>query len=217
MIFLVEPFGPRTMNPSISTLSPVPTGRRVATLPTRPGVGEGVGVWVGVEVGVGVGVGVGVALDVGVGVGVGVGRGGRSRRWRGRGARSGRRSRRRGRGCPQHSGITVVICESCGARRDRIIRRVIGAKSGTIPVEEQRRHRARGQRAAKWRSKVAVCIIIGRAGVGTRISCATPAHGPIDRRAHLIRQSSGGQIACRYRTSHDEVGADRRFLVVRKI
>ena len=75
MIFLVEPFGPRTMNPSISTLSPVPTGRRVATLPTKPGVGEGVGVWVGVGtgLGVGVGVGVGVTLDAGVGVGLGVG------------------------------------------------------------------------------------------------------------------------------------------------
>jgi hypothetical protein len=44
MIFLVEPFGPSTMNPSISTLSSVPTGSRVATLPTKPGDGDGDGV-----------------------------------------------------------------------------------------------------------------------------------------------------------------------------
>src|SRR5687768_13576805 len=48
MIFLVEPFGPRTMNPSMSTLSSVPTGRRVATLATKPDAGVGVGVGVGV-------------------------------------------------------------------------------------------------------------------------------------------------------------------------
>src|SRR6476469_4057700 len=42
MIFLVEPFGPWTMNPSIRTLSPVPTERRVEMLPTRPLVGVAV-------------------------------------------------------------------------------------------------------------------------------------------------------------------------------
>src|SRR5687768_14276655 len=59
MIFLVEPFGPRTMKPSMSTLSPVPTGRRVATFATKPGVAPGVGEGPGVGVGVGLGVGVG--------------------------------------------------------------------------------------------------------------------------------------------------------------
>src|SRR6478735_4113699 len=57
MIFFVEPLGPWTMKPSIRTLLPVPTGRRVETLPTRPG-GVAPGVAVGVAVGVGVGVGV---------------------------------------------------------------------------------------------------------------------------------------------------------------
>src|ERR1700716_2126681 len=46
-IFLVEPAGPCTMKPSINALSPVPTGRRVETLPTKPGVPAGVGVGVG--------------------------------------------------------------------------------------------------------------------------------------------------------------------------
>src|SRR3954470_6663130 len=54
MIFLVEPLGPWTIKPSIRTLLPVPTGRRVETLPTRPVAG--VAVAVGVAVGVGVGV-----------------------------------------------------------------------------------------------------------------------------------------------------------------
>src|SRR3954470_24202505 len=69
MIFLAEPAGPCTINPSISTLSSVPTGRRVETLATNPGAA--VGVTVGVAVAVGVGVGVGVAVGVGVGVGMG--------------------------------------------------------------------------------------------------------------------------------------------------
>src|SRR6476619_1004808 len=63
MIFFVEPFGPWTMNPSIRTLFPVPTGRRVETLPTRPTAG----------VAVAVAVGLGVAVAVGVGVGDGIG------------------------------------------------------------------------------------------------------------------------------------------------
>src|SRR6476646_6803636 len=54
------------MNPSISTFSPVPTGRRVETLATRPTAG------VAVAVGVAVGGG-GVAVAVGVGVGDGIG------------------------------------------------------------------------------------------------------------------------------------------------
>jgi hypothetical protein len=53
MIFFAEPCGPCTMNPSIRTLSSVPTGSRVETLATKPGVAVGIGV--GVEVGVGVG------------------------------------------------------------------------------------------------------------------------------------------------------------------
>src|SRR3954451_5234982 len=66
MIFLVEPSGPWTMNPSINTFSSRPTGRRVETLPTSPGV----------AVGVAAGVAVAVGLAVGVGDGVGVGTGG---------------------------------------------------------------------------------------------------------------------------------------------
>jgi hypothetical protein len=42
MIFLIDPAGPWTMSPSMSTSSPVPTGRRVETLPTNPGVAVGV-------------------------------------------------------------------------------------------------------------------------------------------------------------------------------
>src|SRR6476646_6586516 len=55
------------MKPSIRTLSSVPTGRRVETFATRPGVGVGLGVPVGVGLGVSVGVGVGVPVGVGVG------------------------------------------------------------------------------------------------------------------------------------------------------
>src|SRR5215212_5289399 len=75
-IFLVEPAGPWTMNPSIKALSPVPTGSRVETLPTRPGMA--VGVTAGVTATVAAGVAVGVAVAVGViatvalGVAVGV-------------------------------------------------------------------------------------------------------------------------------------------------
>src|SRR5690349_7413033 len=60
MIFLIEPAGPWTMKPSIKALSSLPTGRRVETLPTRPGV----------ELAVAVGVALGVAVAVAVGVGV---------------------------------------------------------------------------------------------------------------------------------------------------
>src|SRR4051812_38676772 len=71
MIFLVEPSGPWTMNPSINTFSSRPTGRRVETLPTSPGVAVGVGPGVAVAVGLAVA----VAVAVGVADGVGVGRG----------------------------------------------------------------------------------------------------------------------------------------------
>src|SRR3954463_1679795 len=69
-IFLIEPPAPWTMNPSISALSPVPTGRRVEMLATKPGVG------VAVPTGVAVAVGATVAVGVAVGAGVGVGDGG---------------------------------------------------------------------------------------------------------------------------------------------
>src|SRR5437660_409733 len=78
MIFLVEPAGPWTMKPSIKTLSSVPTGSRVETLATKPGVAVGVGVAAGVAVGVGEAVGAGLAVGVAVGVGVGVGSAGRN-------------------------------------------------------------------------------------------------------------------------------------------
>src|SRR5436190_13715691 len=68
MIFLVEPFGPWTMNPSIRTLSPVPTERRVEMLPTRPLVGVAVAVAVGVAAGLAVAVAVAVAVAFGVAV-----------------------------------------------------------------------------------------------------------------------------------------------------
>src|SRR4051794_26771159 len=54
-IFLVEPAGPWTIKPSIKTSSSVPTGRRVETLATNPGVAVAVGVAVGVAEAVGVG------------------------------------------------------------------------------------------------------------------------------------------------------------------
>src|SRR6478736_3394402 len=81
MIFFFEPLGPWTMNPSIRTLLPVPTGSRVETLLTRPTVGVavavavavGLGVDVAVAVALGVAVAVAVAVAVGVGDGVGVG------------------------------------------------------------------------------------------------------------------------------------------------
>src|SRR6478609_7361394 len=79
IIFLFEPLGPCTMNPSIRALSPVPTGRRVETLPTSPVPGVAVAVAVGVAAGVDVavavalGVAVAVALGVAVAVAVGVG------------------------------------------------------------------------------------------------------------------------------------------------
>src|SRR5436190_5267794 len=82
MIFLVDPCGPWTMNPSISTPSPVPTDNRVETLPTKPGVAVAVAVGVTVAVAVAVAVGVAVAVAVGeavavaVAVAVGVGAGG---------------------------------------------------------------------------------------------------------------------------------------------
>src|SRR5205085_2546425 len=60
IIFLEEPCPPWTMKPCISTFSPVPTGRRVDTLPTKPGVAVGVAV----AVGVGVGPGLTVTLKV---------------------------------------------------------------------------------------------------------------------------------------------------------
>lgn len=71
-IFLVELDGPWTMIPSIKTLSPVPTGRRVETLTTRPG--EAVGVAVGVALGfaVAVAVALGVAVAVGLTVAIAV-------------------------------------------------------------------------------------------------------------------------------------------------
>src|SRR6476646_7933364 len=80
-IFLIEPAGPWTMNPSIRTSSPVPTGSRVEMLATRPGgalgvaVGVAVGDAVGVAVAVAVGEGVPVAVAVAVAVAVGVGEG----------------------------------------------------------------------------------------------------------------------------------------------
>ena len=77
IIFLAEPTGPCTIKPSISTLSSAPTGSRVETFSTNPGVEVGVGVgvevMVGVAVGVEVAVGVGVGVEVGLGYGVGVG------------------------------------------------------------------------------------------------------------------------------------------------
>src|SRR3954468_7794811 len=74
IIFLAEAGGPWTMNPSIRTLSSVPTGRRVETLATRPGatVGEAVGPGVALAVAVAVGVAVAVAVGVPGGVAVGV-------------------------------------------------------------------------------------------------------------------------------------------------
>src|SRR6476620_5809883 len=67
MIFFFEPLGPCTINPSIRTLFPVPTERRVEMLPTRPaGVAVAVGVALGVAVAVVVAVAVGVALGVAV-------------------------------------------------------------------------------------------------------------------------------------------------------
>src|SRR6476646_7767224 len=76
-IFLIEPAGPWTMNPSIRTLSSVPTGSRVEMLATRPGgaLGDAVGVAVAVAVGEGVPVAVAVAVAVAVGVGEGDGDG----------------------------------------------------------------------------------------------------------------------------------------------
>src|SRR3954462_7356888 len=71
-IFLVEPAGPWTMNPSIKALSPVPAGSRVETLPTRPGVEVAVGVPVAVAVGLAVAVAVAVAVGLAVPVAVGV-------------------------------------------------------------------------------------------------------------------------------------------------
>src|SRR4051812_28323944 len=63
---------PTTINPPISTLSPLPTCLRVDRFWSwLGGVGFGVGVAVGVGVGVGLGVAVGVAVGVGVGVGFG--------------------------------------------------------------------------------------------------------------------------------------------------
>src|SRR6476469_3646106 len=50
MIFFFDPLGPWTMKPSMRTLFPVPTERRVEMLPTRPAVGVGVGVALGVAV-----------------------------------------------------------------------------------------------------------------------------------------------------------------------
>src|SRR4249919_630157 len=73
MIFFFEPLGPWTMNPSIRTLFPVPTGRRVETLLTRPTVGVAVAVAVGLGVDVAVALGVAVALAVAVAVAVAVG------------------------------------------------------------------------------------------------------------------------------------------------
>src|SRR6476646_8408197 len=58
MIFLVDPLGPCTMNPSIRTSFPVPTERRVEILLTRPTVGVAVAVAVGVAAGVAVAVAV---------------------------------------------------------------------------------------------------------------------------------------------------------------
>src|SRR5205085_10637835 len=73
---------PVMMNPPMSALSPVPTERRVAMLPSSVGgaaVGEGVVVGAGVAVPLGVGVavavGFGVAVAVGFGVAVAVGTG----------------------------------------------------------------------------------------------------------------------------------------------
>src|SRR3954469_20062393 len=68
MIFFADPLGPWTMNPSIRALSPLPTGRRVETLPTTPGLG----VADGVAVAAGVAVAFGVAVAVAVGLGVGL-------------------------------------------------------------------------------------------------------------------------------------------------
>src|SRR4051812_48254638 len=70
-IFLIEPEGPWTMNPSIKALSPVPTGSRVETLATRPGVVVGVVVAVAVAVGFAVAVAVGFTVAVAVAVAVG--------------------------------------------------------------------------------------------------------------------------------------------------
>src|SRR3982751_5297384 len=64
-IFLVEPAGPWMINPSIKALSPVPTGSRVETLATRPGVAVGVPVGVAVVLGVAVAVAVAVAAGLG--------------------------------------------------------------------------------------------------------------------------------------------------------
>lgn len=69
------------MKPWIKALSLVPTGNRVATLPTNPGVAlgvdVGVGVGIGAAVGLGLDIGVGIGVEVGVtaGVGAGVGEG----------------------------------------------------------------------------------------------------------------------------------------------
>src|SRR3954465_14927514 len=68
MIFLAEPSGPWTMNPSINTFSSTPTGRRVETLPTRPGVAVGVAAGGAVAVGLAVGVGDGVGVVTGAGL-----------------------------------------------------------------------------------------------------------------------------------------------------
>src|SRR6476469_10199921 len=72
IIFLFEPLGPCTMNPSIRALSPVPTGRRVETLPTSPVPGVAVAVAVGVAAGVDVAVAVALALGEAVAVAVAV-------------------------------------------------------------------------------------------------------------------------------------------------
>src|SRR6476661_4737723 len=71
MIFFFDPVGPWTMNPSIRTSFPAPTGSRVATLLTRP-TGTAVAVDVAVAVAVAVGVEVAVAVAVAVAVDVAV-------------------------------------------------------------------------------------------------------------------------------------------------